>query len=159
MIPVSFSFLFLALPLSLSCSRSQSALALIGTAPVSFDADLFLYFYLCVARLLCRIIMLCSHSANSLLLFCMYSVFLSRTDFCLVLSSPVVCLTYLSTASQLSAACGPFAFGRSPLDCTAFCGSCCSLLRPGPHIPSLKSATGFQFCFCFNPNSVNAFSG
>ncbi len=40
-----------------------------------FNADLFLYFYLCLARLLCQIIMLCSHSANSLLIFCQNSVF------------------------------------------------------------------------------------
>ncbi len=70
LIPVSFSSLFLTLPLSLSCSRSQSD----GTCFL-LTTDLSLYFYLCVARLLCLIIMLCSHSANSLLIFCQNSVF------------------------------------------------------------------------------------
>ncbi len=93
------------------------------------DTDLFLYIYLCVARLLCLIIMFCSHSASSPLRSIGVTLCFDKNS--PVWSSPVECLT-LSLPS----------LPVVPPDCTAFCGGCCSPLWPGPQV---KSATVFQF--------------
>ncbi len=128
LILVSFSFLFLA--------RSRW----LGRHLFPFDADLFLYIYLCVSWLLCQIIMFCSHSASSPFRAIVVTL-------CFVKNSPVwsgrvpsSVWPYLCPVSQLSVASGPFASGRSPPDCTALCGSCCLPLWPGPHILSLTSS-------------------
>ncbi len=90
----------------------------------------------CVARLLCLIIMFCSHSASSAL----RSI---AVTLCFDKNSPVwsgrvlsSVWPYLCPVSQLSAASGPFASGCSPPDCTAFSGRDCT------------SSHSSQVCYC-----------
>ncbi len=98
--PFLFYFLLCLLDSAVRIHNQRSRW--LGRHLFPFEADLFLYFYLCVSRLLCQIIMFCSHSASS--------PFRSiAVTLCFVKNNPVwsgrvlsSVWTYLCPVSQLS---------------------------------------------------------